>query len=102
MMRQFSIVPLIAFFIMLSAFKNGTDKSKGHNTMPPSNPFSSTSSLPYQAPDFTKIKDADFKPAFEEGMKVQMSEIEKIAANTKAPTFENTLVAMEKSGQLLT
>lgn len=65
------------------------------------NPFFNVSTLPYQTPDFTKIKDSDFQPAMEEGMKQHIAEIEAIANNSEAPTFENTLVAMEKSGQLL-
>ena len=65
------------------------------------NPFFEASKLPLQAPDFTKIKDSDYQPALEEGMKQQQAEITKIADNTEAPTFENTLVALEKSGQLL-
>jgi peptidyl-dipeptidase Dcp len=65
------------------------------------NPFFEASKLSLQAPDFTKIKDSDYQPALEEGMKQQQAEISKIADNTEAPTFENTLVAMEKSGQLL-
>lgn len=66
-----------------------------------SNPLLVQSSLPYGAPDFTQIKNEDFKPAIEEGMKEQMAEIEAIANNPEPPTFENTLVAMEKSGQTL-
>ncbi len=66
-----------------------------------SNPFIHASTLPFQAPDFTKIKDSDFAPAFEEGFKVQQAEIEKIANDPESPTFENTLVSLEKSGELL-
>lgn len=66
-----------------------------------SNPFMHASTLPFQAPDFTKIKDSDFAPAFDEGFKEHSAEIEKIANNPEAPTFENTLVALEKSGELL-
>ena len=66
-----------------------------------SNPFYRESKLPFQAPPFDKIKDSDFKPAIEEGMRVQLTEIEKIANDPKPPTFENTLVAVEKSGRLL-
>jgi peptidyl-dipeptidase Dcp len=66
------------------------------------NPLMSPSPLPFGAPPFDKITDADFKPAFEAGMKAQMSEIAAIADNPAPPTFENTLVALEKSGQLLT
>src|SRR5581483_4326466 len=66
------------------------------------NPFSAPSPLLFEAPQFDKIKDADFQPALEEGMKQHLAEIEKIADNPAAPTFDNTIVAMEKSGALLT
>lgn len=72
-------------------------------TSPPavSNPFFSPSTLPYLLPPFDKITDADYAPAFEKGMTEQQAEIAAIADNPAAPTVENTLVAMEKSGQLL-
>ncbi len=66
------------------------------------NPLLKRSDLQYQAPDFRQIRDEHFIPAFEEGMTQQMAEIRAIAENPKAPTFENTLAAMEKSGELLT
>ena len=66
------------------------------------NPFFNPSPLPYQAPPFNQIKDADYQPALEEGMKRGLAEIEAIANNPDPPTFENTIVAMEKSGDLLT
>ncbi|HYG99012.1 MAG TPA: M3 family metallopeptidase [Terriglobales bacterium] len=65
------------------------------------NPFARPSTLPYHLPQFDRIKDAHFRPAFEAGMAEQRKEIEAIAQNTAAPTFENTIVAMEKSGRLL-
>ncbi len=68
---------------------------------PAPNPFLEASSLPYHAPPFDQIKDADFGPAFDEGMKRQMAEIDAIADNPAAPTVENTLVAMERSGLML-
>jgi peptidyl-dipeptidase Dcp len=67
----------------------------------PANPFYAPSSLPFGAPPFDKIKDADYQPAIEAGMAQQLAEIDKIADNSAAPTFENTLVAMERSGRLL-
>ncbi|WP_245803503.1 peptidyl-dipeptidase Dcp [Daejeonella lutea] len=70
-------------------------------TLDKSNPFYAPSTLPFHAPAFDKIKNSDFKPAIEEGMRRQMAEIRRITDNTAAPTFENTLVAMEKSGRLL-
>jgi peptidyl-dipeptidase Dcp len=66
------------------------------------NPFLTASTLPFQAPPFDKIRDDDFKPALEEGIKLQRLEVEKIADNPAPATFENTLVALERSGQLLT
>ena len=65
------------------------------------NPFASPSPLPFHAPQFDKIKDSDYAPAFAEGMKQQRAEIDAIAANPAPPTFENTVVAMERSGRML-
>jgi len=67
----------------------------------PSNPFFAPSSLPFQAPPFDRIKDEDYQPAMETGMVEERKEIQVIADNPAAPTFENTIVALEKSGQLL-
>ncbi|MCC6757598.1 MAG: dipeptidyl carboxypeptidase II, partial [Arenimonas sp.] len=66
------------------------------------NPFFQQSPLPYQYPQFDKIKDTDFAPAFDRGMAEQAREIQAIADSRKAPTFDNTILAMERSGQLLT
>ncbi|HVV27948.1 MAG TPA: peptidyl-dipeptidase Dcp [Rhizomicrobium sp.] len=65
------------------------------------NPFAAPSSLPYQAPRFDVIRDGDYQPAFEEGMRQQMAEIAGIANNPAPPTFDNTIVAMERSGRML-
>lgn len=67
----------------------------------PLNPFYAPSTLPFQAPPFNKIKDDDYQPAIDAGMAKQLQQIDRIADNPAAPTFENTIVAMEKSGQLL-
>jgi peptidyl-dipeptidase Dcp len=68
----------------------------------PSNPFYAASTLPFQAPPFDKIKDSDYQPAIEAGIVQALKENEAIANNPAAPKFENTIVAMEKTGQLLT
>lgn len=65
------------------------------------NPFFRESRLPLGMPEFDKIENTHFAPAFERGMSEQLAEIEAIANNSEAPTFENTIVAMERSGQLL-
>jgi len=67
-----------------------------------SNPFAKPSTLPFQYPAFDKIKDEHFLPAFAAGMREHLREIDTIANNSKAATFDNTIVAMERSGQLLT
>ena len=64
-------------------------------------PFAAPSTLPFHAPPFDRIKDSDFAPAFEEGMAIQRAEIERIANNPAPATFENTVVAMERSGRML-
>ncbi len=60
------------------------------------------SDLPMLAPDFTKIADSDYLPAFEQAMAIHQAEIEAIKANPEAPTFDNTIVALETSGRMLT
>jgi peptidyl-dipeptidase Dcp len=67
----------------------------------PANPFYAASTLPFQAPPFDKIKDGDYQPALEAGMAEQLKEMRAIADNSAAPTFDNTIVAMEKTGVLL-
>ena len=66
------------------------------------NPLFTASTQPYQAPPFNKIKDTDYQPAIEEGMKRQLVEIEAIANNPAPPTLANTIEEMERSGALLT
>ncbi|MGA8109815.1 MAG: dipeptidyl carboxypeptidase II, partial [Acidobacteriaceae bacterium] len=67
----------------------------------PSNPFYAPSRLPFHAPPFDRINDADYQPAIEAGMAEQEREVLAIAGRPAPPTFENTFVALEKSGQLL-
>lgn len=95
-------LPLVAMFAILASCNNSqkktaTDQSKNATD----NPFLKESKLPYQVADFNKIKDSDFEPALEEGMRIELEEIEKIANDPAAATFDNTIVAMEKSGQML-
>ncbi|HEV2595495.1 MAG TPA: M3 family metallopeptidase [Sphingomicrobium sp.] len=69
--------------------------------LPASNPFAKTSTLPFETPDFSKIKDSDYLSAMLVGMAQQKAEVTAIA-NQKAPaTFDNTVAAMERSGKLL-
>ncbi|WP_229509054.1 M3 family metallopeptidase [Massilia sp. CCM 8734] len=66
------------------------------------NPFAKLSTLPFHYPAFDKIKDEHFLPAYAAGMSDHLREVDAIANNRKAPTFDNTVVALERSGQLLT
>lgn len=65
------------------------------------NPFLSVPNTPYQTPAFDRIQIGHYLPAVQEGIKRQQAEIDAIVANPKAPTFENTIVALDMSGQLL-
>ena len=87
------------------------DRSPAESTMPApesttaapaQNALFTASTLPFQAPPFDTLKDADYQPAIEEGMKQHLAEIRAIADNPDAPTFENTIEAIERSGELLT
>ena len=70
-------------------------------TLPASNPFAKPSTLPLQAPDFSRIKDAHYLPAILAGMAQQKREVTAIANQKAAPTFDNTIVEMERTGELL-
>ena len=65
------------------------------------NPLMTPSALPFEATHFDQLKDADFEPAIDAGVKQETKETDAIADNPAAPTFKNTIVAMERSGQLL-
>lgn len=101
-MKRISYLPIMALLAITSSCnqpKSSSDTTE--ESISPSNPFVNASKLPFQAPAFDKIKDSDFKPAIEEGMKQQQIEIAKIADQTEPATFDNTILAIEKSGQLL-
>jgi peptidyl-dipeptidase Dcp len=83
---------ILALILPLAAFADDP---------PAANPFFEKSPLPYQAPPFDRIKDSDFQPAIEEGMTRELAEMQAIANNPEAPTFANTVEAMERSGDLL-
>ena len=90
---------LLVLFMSCSPGKNPDNKSV--KEMKESNSLLTESSLDFHAPAFDKIKNSDYAPAFSEGIQIQLAEISKIADNKSEATFENTLVALEKSGRLL-
>ena len=99
------IVIVAALTFMVSCNTKETKKETKENTdmsvTTTDNPLLVKSTLDYGAPDFTKIKDEHFMPAILEGMKVQNEEIAKIVENKEAPTFENTILALEESSKTL-
>jgi peptidyl-dipeptidase Dcp len=91
-------LPMFAGAIVISA-QDAVAQAKSAK-FGPGNPFYTKSTLPFQAPPFDKIKDSDYQPAIEAGMAEQLKEMRAIADDPAAPTFENTVVAMEKTGAL--
>jgi peptidyl-dipeptidase Dcp len=96
-----------AFPLLGCARSTGSHSISGPAAMEPAagftstNPFARPSALPYQAPPFDRIRNRDYQPAIEEGMRQQRVEFDSIGRQTSAPTFENTIVALEQSGDLL-
>ncbi|HMW95942.1 MAG TPA: M3 family metallopeptidase [Flavobacteriales bacterium] len=95
---SFAILPIAL------AVACGAPEQKAEHTVDTAtaNPLAAKSTLVFQAPLFNLIKDSDYEPAIEAGMKKQLEEVRVIVENKEAPSFENTIVAMEKSGQDLT
>lgn len=79
---------------------NSSKKSDVADAAP--NPFFTEYTTPFGVPPFDKIEVAHYKPAFEKGMEEQKKEIDAIVNNPEEPTFENTIVALDRSGELLT
>ncbi|HZY98791.1 MAG TPA: hypothetical protein VFE36_04390, partial [Candidatus Baltobacteraceae bacterium] len=90
-MRLFAIPAVIAFAALAAGAATGA----------PDNPLMQPSTLPFGALPFDRISDGDYQPAIEAGMKQQLKEMNAIANDPAPPTFDNTFVAMEKSGRLL-
>jgi peptidyl-dipeptidase Dcp len=103
MIRKIYLFILIIFSLNLIKTGYASDRLKADTvrTHQRIDPFFEPSKLPFQAPPFDKIKESDYLPAFEKGMEQQLVEINKIADNPASPTFENTLIKLEESGQLL-
>jgi len=89
-------------FLTTSALAGATATPAGGSKLPADNPFAAESTLPFHAPHFDKIKVTDYAPAFDEGMRVHLAEMEAIANDPAKPTFENTIEKAERSGMLLT
>jgi len=91
----------VALLLLAAAGLVGATLTPIPQALSPENPFAKESTLPYKLPPLDKIQNVHFEPGLEAGMAEQKAEIQAIAASKEAPTFENTIVALEKSGQLL-
>src|SRR5213083_1254118 len=90
-----------AHFFTACALLNAAQITAVSAAAPVDNPLLKESALPYHYPPFDKIKDAHFVPAIEAGMREQLKEVDLVANNSEKPTFENTVVALERTGRLL-
>jgi peptidyl-dipeptidase Dcp len=90
-MKNIFVIPVILLLLLTNCNRTMNE-----------NPFFSEFNTPFGVPPFDKIDTSHYLPAFIEGMKQESTEIEKIVANTDAPSFENTIVAFDRSGELLT
>ncbi len=92
-MKKCTLLLTILCIVSLSACKQAKEVK---------NPFFTEYTTPFQVPPFDKIDSTDYMPAYIEGMKRHIAEIETIVNNSKDPDFENTILAFDKSGKLLT
>src|SRR5216110_2778438 len=90
-------VHLFTFAALLGAFQVTAVSAAD----PIDNPLLKESTLPYHLPPFDQIKDQHFVPAMEAGMRDQLKEVDAVANNPEKPTFENTVVALERTGRSL-
>ncbi len=95
-MKNKSFIIMAAVILLFAACKNNKKSNTGDN------PFLSEYTTPFQVPPFDKIDTSHYMPAFLEGMKQQNAEIDAIINNSAEPTFDNTILAYDKSGKLLT
>ena len=96
---QMTVIASVVGVGLLGMEGAASGQEAGH-AFGPQNPFYAASTLPYHAPPFDRIHDADYQPALEAGMAQQLKEIEAIADDPAPATFDNTIVPLERSGQL--
>ena len=94
-----ALIIIAAGLLMPACTKKSDTPAEGAATV--KNPFFADYNTPYNVPTFDLIKAEHFVPAFEEGMQQHKADIDAIVENTEAPNFENTIVALDRSGKLL-
>ncbi len=98
--RSLAVSALVATLVATLALAACSQKATIATTAR-QNPFFTKSALPFEAPPFDRIQNSDYEPAIDSGMRAQLAEVRAIADNPAPPTFDNTLAALEKSGELL-
>ena len=107
MSRTVILAAAISLALAACSGKESTPVSETSPTPAPqpadasTNPLLTASSLPFQAPPFDRIKDSDYLPAFNEGMRQHLEEVQRITGSAEPPTFDNTILALERSGETL-
>ena len=101
-MRPIAISTLLLAAVAATTAATVAQDSMTATALPKDNPFAAPSSLPYATPAFDQVRDAHYLPALTEGMRLHREEVVAIATQKDAPTFENTIEALEKAGTLLT
>lgn len=101
-MKKIQLLLFLVILVVIAGCSSETEQSVTQPAVAVDNPFYSPSDLPLEFPPFDRIETTHYLPAFEKGMTDHLAEIEVIANESEAPTFENTMVALEKSGALLT
>ena len=96
-----AVLGIIVAMAHITAISVIAQTSPVQNSNTADNPLLTESSLPYHVPPFDKIKDEHFAPAIDAGMREQLKEVEAVANNSEKPTFDNTIVALERTGRLL-
>src|SRR6266576_301970 len=96
-----AVLGIIVAMTDIAAISVIAQTSPVQNSSIADNPFLTESSLPYHVPPFDKIKDEHFVPAIDAGMREQLKEVEAVANNSETPTFDNTIVALERTGRML-
>jgi peptidyl-dipeptidase Dcp len=97
-MRHLHLFTACAFFLSAQITTVSAAES---TTATATNPLLTESTLPYHVPPFDKIKDEHFTPAMEAGMREQLNEVDTVANSAEKPTFNNTVVSLERTGRLL-
>jgi peptidyl-dipeptidase Dcp len=94
-------IAMVTIFGMLTLLPVRADVPANPDGLPATNPFAAAATTPFEAPPFDKIKESDYEPALDQGMRDRLAEIRAIATNPDPATFDNTMVALEESGKLL-